>query len=228
MLKHIHIISLSLDLFILLFHYLPIWNLRQEGRKKWEIIKTQQVSPCNECVCVQLLSHAWLFVTPWTVAHQAPLTVGFSQARILEWVAISFSQDLPDTGIEPTYLVSPTLQANSLLLSYQERPVRGITNVYAYLSVFSLILKKHFSILERGKATAWVALIFCVCCFPSHWHYDQFYCNSSSESASLLQRLTIPWLTFQGIFEHNTDFTSINAWFQSMRNTRSVQKTAPS
>ena len=164
-------------------------------------------------MCVQLLSHAWLFVTPWTVAHQAPLTVGFSQARILEWVAISFSQDLPDTGIEPMYLVSPTLQANSLLLSYQERPVRGITNVYAYLSVFSLILKKHFSTLGRGKAAAWVALIFCVCCFPSHWHYGQFYCNSSSESASLLQRLTVPWLTFQGIFEHNTDFTSINGWF---------------
>ena len=28
---------------------------------------------------------------PWTVAHQAPLSMGFFQARILEWVAISFS-----------------------------------------------------------------------------------------------------------------------------------------
>ena len=31
------------------------------------------------------------FVTPWTVAHQAPLVNGISQTRILEWVVISFS-----------------------------------------------------------------------------------------------------------------------------------------
>ena len=30
--------------------------------------------------------------TPWTVAHQAPLSMGILQARILEWVAISFSR----------------------------------------------------------------------------------------------------------------------------------------
>ena len=29
---------------------------------------------------------------PWTVAHQARLSMGFSQARMLEWVAISFSR----------------------------------------------------------------------------------------------------------------------------------------
>ena len=31
-------------------------------------------------------------VTPWTVAHQATLSMGILQARILEWVAISFSR----------------------------------------------------------------------------------------------------------------------------------------
>ena len=34
----------------------------------------------------------WLFVTPWTVACQAPLYMGILQARILEWVAISSSR----------------------------------------------------------------------------------------------------------------------------------------
>ena len=33
-------------------------------------------------------SVVWLSVTPWTVAHQAPLSVGTLQARILEWVAM--------------------------------------------------------------------------------------------------------------------------------------------
>ena len=32
------------------------------------------------------------FATPWTVAHQAPLSMGILQARILEWVAISSSR----------------------------------------------------------------------------------------------------------------------------------------
>ena len=48
-------------------------------------------------VKVKSLSHVWVFATPWTRAHQAPLSLGFSvhgilQARILEWVAISFSR----------------------------------------------------------------------------------------------------------------------------------------
>ena len=42
-------------------------------------------------VKVKLLSHDQLFATPWTVAHQAPLSVGILQARILEWVAMPFS-----------------------------------------------------------------------------------------------------------------------------------------
>ena len=50
------------------------------------------------CVCVcaraQLLSHVQLLVSPWTVAHQASLSLGFFPKRILEWVAISFSRDL--------------------------------------------------------------------------------------------------------------------------------------
>ena len=45
---------------------------------------------------------------------------GISQVRILEWVAISFSRDLHDPGIEPT---SPSLQADSLPLSHQGSPV---------------------------------------------------------------------------------------------------------
>ena len=40
-------------------------------------------------ICAQLYRP---FVTPWTVAYQAPLTMEFFQARILEWVAISYSR----------------------------------------------------------------------------------------------------------------------------------------
>ena len=43
-------------------------------------------------VKVKSLSHVQLFRNPWTVPHQDPLSMGILQARILEWVAISFSR----------------------------------------------------------------------------------------------------------------------------------------
>ena len=55
---------------------------------------------------VVVLNHSVITnsVTPWTVAHQVPPSVRFSQARILEWVAISFSRGF-----------FPTLGSNSRL-----------------------------------------------------------------------------------------------------------------
>ena len=38
------------------------------------------------------LSHVWRFVTPWTVAYQAPQPMGFFQARTLVWVAVLSSR----------------------------------------------------------------------------------------------------------------------------------------
>ena len=38
-----------------------------------------------------VLSHVWLFATPWTVACQSPLSLGILQARTMEWVAYPFS-----------------------------------------------------------------------------------------------------------------------------------------
>ena len=73
---------------------------------------------------VQSLSRVRLFETPWTVACQAPLSMGILQARILEWVAIPFSRDLPDPGLEPTSPVCPALQAPSLPVSHRESPAK--------------------------------------------------------------------------------------------------------
>ena len=57
------------------------------------------------CLVAQWCLSLW---PPWTIARQAPLSMVF-QARMLEWVAISYSGDLPNPRIEPTCLVSPVL-----------------------------------------------------------------------------------------------------------------------
>ena len=51
------------------------------------------------------------FDAPWTVAPSGSSVHGILQARILEWIAIPFSRDLHNPGIEPG---SPALQADSL------------------------------------------------------------------------------------------------------------------
>ena len=67
----------------------------------------------------KLLSCVRLFATLWTVAYQAPLSMGFSRQE--DWRGLTFPSpgNLPHTGIEPE---SPTLQAGALQLSHQGSP----------------------------------------------------------------------------------------------------------
>ena len=58
--------------------------------------------------CAQSPSRVWLFVTPWTTVL-CPSVLGIFQARILEWVSISFSRGSSWTGIEPASSASPAL-----------------------------------------------------------------------------------------------------------------------
>ena len=61
----------------------------------------QRCLKCRTSVCC-VLSHfsgVWLFVTPWTVAHQAPLSLGILQARKLE-LSCPPPRDLPDPETE--------------------------------------------------------------------------------------------------------------------------------
>ena len=56
----------------------------------------------------QSLSHVQLFGTPWTVALQAPLFMGFSRQEYRSGLPFPSPGDLPDSGIEP---VPPELGA---------------------------------------------------------------------------------------------------------------------
>ena len=56
---------------------------------------------------------------PWTVAHQTPLSTGFSRQEYCSGLPLPSPEDLPDPGIEP---VSPTSQADSLPLSHLGSP----------------------------------------------------------------------------------------------------------
>ena len=57
------------------------------------------------------LSRVRLFETPWTVAYQAPPSMGFSRHEYWSGLPFPSPGDLPDPGIEPG---SPTFQADAL------------------------------------------------------------------------------------------------------------------
>ena len=103
---------------------------------------------CSLCcpMCEWMFSPVRLFVTPWTVTHQAPLFMEFSRQRILEWVAISFSRGIfPTQGSNQCVLHLLCLlhwQVDSLPLCHSPTPlsffVKGDTSLYA------TVLKFHY------------------------------------------------------------------------------------
>ena len=60
---------------------------------------------------MKLLSHVQLFATPWTVAYQAPLSMGFSRQEYWSGLPFPSPGDLPNPGIEPEF---PAFQADAL------------------------------------------------------------------------------------------------------------------
>ena len=73
---------------------------------------------------MKLLNRVQLSATPWTVAYQAPLSMGFSRPEY--WGGLPFPSpgDLPNPGIE---LGSPALQADALLSEPPRKPIKNIS-----------------------------------------------------------------------------------------------------
>ena len=91
------------------------------------------------------LSQVQFFATPWTVARQAPLSMGFSRQY---WGGLPCPPpgDLPDPGIKPASPVSPALQADSLPLGHQGSPINSL---YNGLTIDTRIF--YFKILLESK-----------------------------------------------------------------------------
>ena len=72
---------------------------------------TSEAHLSKQKVKVKSLSLVRLFVTTWTIAHQAPPAMGFSRQQYWSGLPFPSPRDLPDPGIEPG---SPTLQVDTL------------------------------------------------------------------------------------------------------------------
>ena len=73
--------------------------------------------------CTESLSRVRLFETPWTVARQAPLSLGFPRQEYWSSVPFPSPGDLSDPGIKPASLASPGLAGGFFTLSSLGSPV---------------------------------------------------------------------------------------------------------
>ena len=65
-----------------------------------------------------ILSHVQLFVTPWTVAHQTPLSMELSRKEYWSGLPFPSPGDLPRSGIEPVLWHLLQWEVDSLLLHH--------------------------------------------------------------------------------------------------------------
>ena len=109
----------------------------------------------NECM-QNLFSHVWLFATLWTVAHQGPLSMGFSKQEYWSRLSCPPPGDLPDSGIEPKSLMSPAFSSRFFTTNHLEI---YIALIHGYLVILcpclalpKLIQKSKSSGVTSGQA----------------------------------------------------------------------------
>ena len=124
------------------------------------------------CVRVSLLSRIRLFVTPWTVARQAPLTMKFSRQEYWSGLPCPPPGDLPNPGIEPGSL---TLQANSGGLNHQGSPPPWQGNAIVLEGCFCLSLNK-----PNASSTHYTPCRFTYMSLERRAHHGHTCCHPSA------------------------------------------------
>ena len=113
--------------------------------------------------------------TPWTVAHQAPLSTGFSRQEYWNGLPFPSPGNLPDLGIKPMSLVSPELSGRLFTIwANREAPY----NLKNWLKIPLLALLLEFSEITANKylhAPCFQWLLVFTSIFSSH--FSNIYCT---------------------------------------------------
>ena len=102
------------------------------------------------CMHAKSFSHVQHFVTSWIVAHQAPLSMGFSKQEYWSGLPFPSPVDLPDPGIEPASLMSPALASRFFTTSTTQEASRQLNfnaneqEVTAYILLENVLIQKSW------------------------------------------------------------------------------------
>ena len=102
----IHIVQMGLHKFN---QWNSCWSLKVKKRQNNRMNAAHESEFTPLVSVLSRLSGVCLFATPWSVARQAPLSMGFSRQEYWSELPFPSPGDLPDPGIELTSLISPAL-----------------------------------------------------------------------------------------------------------------------
>ena len=88
-----------------LVHQLESPSLQTQAASKWKL----SLVTVPSAYVLSHFSHVWLFVTLWTIAHQAPPSLGFSRQEYWSGLPFPSPGDLLDLQIQPKTFTSPEL-----------------------------------------------------------------------------------------------------------------------
>ena len=109
-------------------------------------------------MCVlSCFSRVWLFVTPWTVAHQAPLSMGFSRQQY--WSVLPFHPPgiFPTQGLNPCLLHLLHCQADSLPLNHSGSPLLAISGSKVYFIFIMFVEVPTSENVLHGFSHVWAS-----------------------------------------------------------------------
>ena len=101
---------------------------------------------------VKSLSRAQLFATPWTIAYQAPPSMGFSRQQYWSGLPFPSPGDLPDPGIEPG---SPGFQADTLTSEPPGKSLNCTTHSWIVALLRWRGLSNSMSYAVQGHLSRW-------------------------------------------------------------------------
>ena len=104
---------------------------------------------------VKFLSRVRLFATPWTVAYQAPPSMGFSRQEYWSGLPFPSPGDLPNPGIKPG---SPVLQTDALPSEPPGKSKRQIIINYKQVST-----GMHMCVTTRACICVWLHIYSSIC-----------------------------------------------------------------
>ena len=134
-------------------------------------------------VKVKSLSRVRLFAAQWTVAYQAPLSMGFSKEEFWSGLPFPSPGDLPDPGIEPG---SPALQADALPSKPPGKSLRNVQfpnpetinssltpNVFGYVNTYDIRDPGDLK-MQTTQHRVYVTLVFIIK-DKMHTEYQQLH-----------------------------------------------------
>ena len=137
-----------------------LYKLWRYGAFTWnemrpsEIVQRVVLMGAYTVVKVKLLSHIRLFATPWTVAYQAPLSMGFSRQQYWSGLPFPSPGDLPNQGSNRGLLHG---RQTLYRLSHQESPLQQCTFHLDWIAKNSEMYR--YSVISQNYSEGWDSIL---------------------------------------------------------------------